>query len=845
MTVFVVSLFLPYTVTRQIDSCGSSQVQSPAPARLPQCLSTLPSRRDGGCGSDTTLKGDNLSPGATTDNERIFTSDPPLRARKGVGYPFPPKPRSDNWPRTKGEPQWSVITAKKGNDGLVDAIRSAAHVGYLNDTMWVGTLGIQTDSIEYCDRTAIERKLKDEYESLAVFVCDRDFDGHYTHFCKTILWPIFHYQVPDSPKNKAYQDCSWAYYVSVNQAFTECIARNWKRGDSIWVQDYHLMLVPAMLRKLLPDAHIGFFLHSAFPSSEVFRCLAMRKELLEGMLGADLIGFQVTEYSGHFLRACGRVLSVEATDAGIQLEDRFIKVGTFPIGIDPTSWDRRRESADIRHWMDNISTAHRGKRLIVSCDKIDAVGGIRQKLLSYEHFLNIYPEWANQVVLIQVATSSTQQPELEASISDIAMRINSIYATLDHQPLVFLKQDLMFPQYLALITAADVLMITSLREGMNLISHEFVYCQDGRFNNKGYGSLILSEFTGSASLFSNHALLVNPWNVHQCAEAMHTALIRDPRERKKDWEQLHQLVLDNSATNWVKSFKESMACVCHKQLSHRRMTKPCLSIASLKERYRQACRRMMFIQYEGALAPWGSPNNVFLATPQRTITILTDLIDDAANDVYVMSSRMPEELERQFCHVIGVGLIAENGCFLRKPHTNEWIQLVDQAYTDVWKDGPSHILTYFQERMEGSWVETRHYSLVFHYGSVADREMARRLTAECADQINDACESQGIHAVIFDSAMIVEPINTKKALAAEVVWRYVESSNNPKFDFLLTIGVNREDEHLFGWANELERTGVVDYTMTVTIGSHSAEAKTTLTQGVTGVLDCLQQLASC
>ena len=813
-------------------SC-SSEVPSPA-ALLPQSLNSPPSRGNGEF-DDGTLHGNGLTPDATTDHKHVFTSDSPLPASKGMGYPFPSKSQSDGQPPTKGEPQWSIIPATRVNDGLESAIRSAADVGYLNDTMWVGTLGTQIDTMEDCDRLAFKQKLKDEYGSLPVFVCDLDFQGHCTH-CKTILWPIFHYQAPDSPKSKAYEDCSWAYYVNLNQAFAERIAERCKGDDSVWVQDYHLMLVPAMLRKKLPDLRIGFFLHAAFPSSEVFRCLGQGKELLKGMLGANLIGFQIDEYSGRFLRTCSRILSVEATDEGIQLNDRFVNVSTFPIGIDPTLWDRRRQPADIRRGIDTISARYRGKRIIISHDKMDSIGGIRQKLLSYEHFLNTYPEWANHIVLIQLVTSTTRQPELEASISDIALRINSVFTSLDlHQPLIFLKQDLISPQYVALITVADVLMVTSLREGMNLTSHEFVYCQDGLNSDKAYGSLILSEFTGSASIFGDHALLVNPWDSRQCANAIYTALVRDQKERKKDWEQLHRLLLDNSATNWVKSFRERMSFVCSEQLSHRRITLPCLSVDHLKEQYRQAGRRMIFIQYEGALAPWRPPSGVFfLATPQSAVTTLTDLTDDPLNVVYVVSSRTLEEQERHFRHVAGVGLIAENGCCLCEPHANEWNKLADQGRTDTWKEGVFCILAHFQERMEGSWVETRNSSLVLHYGSVADRAMTKRLAAECADQINDACANQGIHAIIHESAVIAEPINTNKRPAAEVVWRYAESSNNSKPDFLLIIGGGREDEDLFRWANELESTGAVDYSMTVTIGSQGSEAKTMLTHGVTG-----------
>lgn len=254
-----------------------------------------------------------------------------------------------------------------------------------------------TDALSKYTKSAIAEKLEDEYDSLTVYVSDGDFDGHYTHFCKTILWPVFHYQIPDNPKSKAYEDHSWVYYVKTNQAFAERIARNWKRGDSIWIQDYHLLLVPAMLRKLLPDAQIGFFLHIAFPSSEVFRCLAPRKELLEGILGANLVGFQTEEYCRHFLQTCSRILCVEATNEGVQLEDRFVNVNKFPIGIDPTSWDKRRKATDVEQWVKTISERYEGKRLIVSRDKIDGVRGIRQKLLSYELFLNTYPEWRDQV----------------------------------------------------------------------------------------------------------------------------------------------------------------------------------------------------------------------------------------------------------------------------------------------------------------------------------------------------------------------------------------------------------------------------------------------------------------
>ncbi|KAJ9223343.1 CAZyme family GT20 [Paecilomyces variotii] len=922
MTVFIASLFLPYTVNFHLDQARNRSARSsPKSAPLQESSPQVPQPASAALSlfenRGNVVANPGLTPGATTEDERIFLAN---AEKEPSAYPFPKdandlhslresEAHSPKWGATttfvqpKAQPppppspsilkhqaseaasqppqkakkqssgiealkeeeranrpgqgrsmsfskaDWTVEPAEQGNGGLRNAVRSATEAGFLGEKIWVGTLGMPTDALKEHVKAGIAEKMEDEHESLTVFVKDGDFDGHYTHFCKTILWPVFHYQIPDNPKSKAYEDHSWIYYVKVNQAFAERIAKNWRKGDSIWVHDYHLLLLPAMLRKLLPDAKIGFFLHIAFPSSEVFRCLAPRKELLEGILGADLVGFQTDEYCRHFLQTCSRILCVEATNDGVQLEDRFVDVGTFPIGIDPTSWDERRKADDVQKWIKTIRERYGNKRLIVGRDKLDNIRGVRQKLLSYELFLNTYPEWRDKVVLVQVATTTTEQPELEATLSDIAMRINSTHSTLAHQPLVFLKQDLAFAQYLALISMADALMVTSLREGMNLTSHEFIYCQDGHHNSKAYGSLILSEFTGSAALFDGHALLVNPWDYRQCSEAIHTALTIGEEEKKKVWTALHEAVIQNSTGNWVKSFSDTLSKAWDEHSSRETIAVPRLSVSKLEEHYKQSNRRLIIVDYEGTLASWGSPKSIILTTPQRAITTLTDLTEDSKNVVYVMSSRMPEEMERLFNRVSGLGLIAENGCFLREPNTDAWIRLTDANRVRAWKAGVSSILDYFHARTEGSWIEERHCSLVFHYGSADDQASAARQASECADHINDACESQHVHAVPVDGALVVETVETNKASAAEMIWRYClergkRDGQDYRPDFLLVIGDSREDEVVFRWANKLAGAKAIPHVMTVTLGSRSTEAMATLTQGVTGVLSCLQRLAA-
>lgn len=296
---------------------------------------------------------------------------------------------------------WSVEPGFQGNGGLVNAIRGrdGSREGESSQKIWVGTLGFPTDALGENRKEEIHEKLENEYESLTVFPTDRDLDGHYGHYCKTILWPVFHYQIPDHPKSKAYEDHSWEFYRGLNQSFADKIISSYKRGDVIWVHDYHLLLVPGMIRKMLPDAKIGFFLHAAFPSSEVFRCLAARKELLEGMLGANLVAFQTREYAQHFLQTCSRLLTVEANGEGVQLDDRFVNVSNQPIGIDPPQMDQLKGEPEVLEWVKVLQERYEGKKLIVSRDKLDNIRGVRQKLLSYELFLNKYPEWRHKVSL--------------------------------------------------------------------------------------------------------------------------------------------------------------------------------------------------------------------------------------------------------------------------------------------------------------------------------------------------------------------------------------------------------------------------------------------------------------
>lgn len=436
-----------------------------------------------------------------------------------------------------------------------------------------------------------------------------------------------------------------------------------------------------MIRKKIPDAKIGFFLHTAFPSSEVFRCLAKRRELLEGMLGANLVAFQIDEYAQHFLQTCSRILTVETTIEGVQLENHFVNVTSRPIGINLAATQAARRDEEVKEWIDIIQEKYRGKYLIVARDKLDNIRGVRQKLLAFELFLNKYPQWREKIVMIQVATSTNENSELLTTISDIVTRIDSVHSTLAHQPLVLLKQDIAFSQYLALLTVADALMITSLRDGMNLTAHEYIICQDGQLSDKKHGPLILSEFTGSAAVFKGNQLSVNPWDYHQQAAAIKTALEMSTSEKQRRWSELNTRVVRETGGRWAQDLTERLDKVYGEHNTRDSSSVPRLAVPKVIDAYKNAGRRVFILDYEGTLAPHRTQAGIPLSSFQRILDALNELTVDSKNDVYVMSGRTPKELESHFRTAPQLGLIAENGCFVRDSGSDKrsWTTFPDMA----------------------------------------------------------------------------------------------------------------------------------------------------------------------
>lgn len=675
-----------------------------------------------------------------------------------------------------GRIKWHIETNPHCNGGLRNAVNSVRD--RLRRKLWVGVLGTPTDSFDKDLRADIDQRMRLEANSLPVWIPDDEFSKCYDGFCHQVLWPCLHYAIPDAPKSKSfYESENWADYRAVNQKFADAIIANYEEGDIIWVNDYHLMLLPSIIRAKLPNAPIGFFMHVAFPSSEIFRCLCDRERLLHGMLAADLIGFQTANFARHFRQTVSRILSLESVPKGVQTDQRFVDVAVFPMGIDVKSLTVKRRDPEVTEWVQHLRDRYTGLKMIVGRDKLDEISGMRHKIKAFELFLEKYPEFQGKVVLIQVALSTTEENETQGNVIDLVGRINSKFSTLTYQPIVFLHTDeTTFSQYLALLTVADAFLVTSLREGMALRTHEFVECQEGRAR-----PLILSEFTGSYSYSGFRACLpVNPWDTRMTAQAIYTALTMDDAECQSRWRDLHAHVVTQTAQAFVSSFLTRCLRV---HLEHERAVaegeiSPPLDLDLVLPRYRHANRRLLLIDFERTL--WlRDPRNRTFDPPKEALDILKLLATDERNNVWLLSG-LPVRgaLEHIAREIPNIGLCAENGCFL-KPRTisgddQPWINTVAN-FNLSWKAPCLEMLQYFSERTPGSFAEEREASIVWRFwtnqsDSAADRQWARRQAAEAQNHIFDSLgEKYGLRIIPGENAFLVLPNNVSRSSAVGAI----------------------------------------------------------------------------
>ena len=383
---------------------------------------------------------------------------------------------------------------------------------------------------------------------------ERDVSNYYYGMCNRGLWPLMHYMISNCHFSAAY----WNQYQSVNRMFAEMAAAEAQPGDQIWVQDFHLALVPRMLRERRPGLPIGIFWHVPFPPEQLFRILPWRGELIGGMLGADLIGFHTGAYVKHFLDCCERLmgLSVDRQTSEVTVDERRVRVGAFPLGIPADYFASLAGSERVRERAERIRRALRSQIVVLGVDRLDYTKGIIERLTGFERFLEDNPAYHRRVALVLIAVPSRTKVAdyalLKRQLDEQVGRVVGRFSSEGWVPIRYLYTQFNAEELVAYYQAADIALLTPLRDGMNLVAKEFVasHLADDAV-------LILSEFAGAAEELSE-ALLVNPYDIDALARRLRQAIEMDPAERAVRLRSMRSKINTNDLQHWSKKFLRAL-----------------------------------------------------------------------------------------------------------------------------------------------------------------------------------------------------------------------------------------------------------------------------------------------
>lgn len=441
----------------------------------------------------------------------------------------------------------SGLSVERSVGGLATGLRTPHERsgGY-----WIGWPG-DLSELDNADMFEARRQLH-ELRAVPVTIQQEDATVFYEEISNGILWPLFHDRLDRLPMKLE----GWEAYERVNETFADVVAGLWQPGDLIWVHDYQLMRVPKLLRERLPEARIGFFLHIPFPNPEMFLVLPVRKWLVEGLLGADLIGFHTRRYRGHFTGVLRRVMGYEmdATER-VQHGGRPVRLGIFPMGVDARDINERASERGVN----NKVLEHRAQpgKLLLGIDRLDYSKGLPRRIAAFERLLDDHPELRGHVRYLQLAVPSREGVEayrkFRREFEGLVARINGKFATPSWTPIHYMHRAVDDENLFSLYRAADVMLVTPLRDGMNLVSKEFCAAR----NDEG-GVLVLSEFAGAVDELSE-ALIVNPYDLSGVANAIYQALTMDPSERRRRMHALRERVFQNDVHAWAQRFMDALA----------------------------------------------------------------------------------------------------------------------------------------------------------------------------------------------------------------------------------------------------------------------------------------------
>ncbi|KAI5863811.1 glycosyltransferase family 20 protein [Durotheca rogersii] len=663
--------------------------------------------------------------------------------------------------------------------------------------------------------------------------------ARWKRYAEHTIYPLFHYKQHEPNDGRA-ERVEWADYFRANLKFANKIIEVYKPGDIVVIHDYYLLLLPTMLRQRMPNMYISFFLHCPFPSSEFLRCLPRRKEVLEGMLGANLVGFQSYSYSRHFASCCTRILDFPSDSLGVDAYGSRVEVGVFPIGIDVAKVEHIAWTKEVSEMYDALKLLYKDKQIIVGRDRLDSVRGVAQKLMAFERFLELYPDWREKVVLIQVTSPGSIEEEGEevenkvaSRVNELVMRINGTYGSLGFSPVQHYPQYLSPEEYFALLRAADIGLITSVRDGMNTTSLEYVVCQ-----RDTHGPLILSEFSGTAGSLRD-AIHINPWDLTDVAHQIHNALTMSSERRSAMHNGLYRHVTTQNVQSWIAKFLRKLVSTLASTKNNN--VTPLLDRTLMLKHYREATKRLLMFDYDGTLTPIVRDPQAAIPS-ERVIHTLKALAADHRNAVWIISGRDQDFLQHHLGHISELGFSAEHGSFIRHPGQSNWENLAEKLDMS-WQADVMNLFQKYTDRVPGSFIERKRCALTWHYrqadpeqGIHSSQGLHKELEATVAKKWDvDVMKGKAnleVRPTFINKGEIAKRLaNDYNSDIAQLAGSGQPGSPNGlveegKLEFVLCMGDDFTDEDMFRALNGLSGTQIeADRVFTVTIG---ASTKVTL-----------------
>jgi trehalose 6-phosphate synthase/phosphatase len=642
--------------------------------------------------------------------------------------------------------------------------------------LWIGWPGI-SGPLEKHHRTELDRQLAAR-GIVAVHLTGEELRDYYEDFSNGVLWPLFHYLLDRLPLGPS----AWSTYEAINRRFAEATIDCYREGDLIWVHDYQLMLVPGMIRAQLPSARIGFFLHIPFPSAEIFRILPWRRQILTGLLGADLVGFHTFRYQQHFTAAVADLLGLEVDDDGAWVDERRVRFGVFPMGIDVESFETLAARSDVESAVAELRTQAGERAIMLGVDRLDYTKGIPRRLIAFESLLRSDESLRDRVRLVQVAVPSREAvpsyQEYRRDVEEMIGRINGAYGTINSVPIHYLHQSVTSEQLVALYRAANVMLVTPLRDGMNLVAKEFVA---SRVDDDGV--LVLSEFAG-ASEELQEAVSVNAYDADAITDAMRTAMNMPVAERRRRMEAMRARVKSYDVQQWANHFVQALAA---EPPADRRET-PDAVLAEMLGETRSVKPLAVLLDYDGTLVPLAETPDE--AQPDAgLLSLINELAGREDLMVLMVSGRSRNTLENWF-GTLPIELWAEHGVWYRPPGADRWAATVEDV-GGAWLEKAGAIMRQFARTTPGAFVETKTSCIAWHFrraargfGAAKARELRLALSRALAAEPTEIIEGKRV--------LEVRPRGASKALVVQHLL-----ARAPAPASILAFGDDRTDEEMF------------------------------------------------